>query len=128
MLRGCGVKCRQLSSFPEDPGLTELSARGALDTAPTDEEPSDDRDIAPPPPPRCAGDESENRRHPLPSEADDFPTSLRTVKFAGEDNVPRAAGWLWPAGWFCTEPEPKCRQPWLSIDWLLTELVPLSDD
>jgi hypothetical protein len=89
------VKCRQLSSFPEDPGLTEFSGRGALD--PAARELSGDRGIAPPPL-RCAGDESENRRHPAPSGADDFSTPLRAEEDGGEDTgedkVPRAEAWF----------------------------------
>ena len=101
VLRGCGVKCRQLSS-PEDPCLTEVSGRGTLDIAPAGEEPPGEPDIAAPP--CCAGDESENRRHPL-SEAGGLPTSLRTPEFAGEfvgkDKVPRAGAWFLMPGWFC---------------------------
>jgi hypothetical protein len=102
------VECRQLSSFPEEPGLAEFSGRGILDAAPAGEEPSGDLDIAAPLP-RCVGDESENRRHPPLSEAGDFPTSLlRTDEFAGEfagefvgkDKVPRAGAWLRTPVWF----------------------------
>jgi hypothetical protein len=104
--RGCGVKCRQLSSLPEVPCLTEVSGRGTRDTAPAGEVPPDDPDIAGPP--RCAGDESENRRHPPLSGADDFPTSPRRLEFAGEfagefvgkDKVPRAGGGFLMPVWF----------------------------
>jgi len=121
--RDCGVNCRQLPSFPEDPCLTEFSGRGTLETEPADEEAFPGRDISAPP--RGALDESENRRHPPLSEAGDLPTSFRTaslrvVEFAGMDNVPRAVGWFRTPGWFCAPawfcPVWFCA-PWFCAPW-----------
>jgi hypothetical protein len=59
----CGVKCRQPPSLVEAAGPAEFPGRPMLDVAPGDM--PDGRFI---PPSRCAVFESENRRHPEPSE------------------------------------------------------------
>jgi hypothetical protein len=63
----CGVKCRQPPSVVEAAGPAEFPGRATLD-APGDV--PDGRFI---PPSRCAVFESENRRHPEPSEAAGLP-------------------------------------------------------
>jgi hypothetical protein len=119
------VNCRQ-PSLPEDPDLTVVSGLGTLDTAPA--ELSGDRDIAPAPP--RVGAASEKRRHPAPSEADDFSTLL-WAEFAGEAKVPRAEGWFCTPDWGCpppgVAPEPKRRQFWLSMDRPSVKVFPLAD-
>ena len=77
---GCGVKCRQLLSLVEASGRDVFPGRTLLDAAPGPA----DRFIEPP---RCAGVESENRRHP---ELSEFVGRAIPPLLAGEDSVPRA--------------------------------------
>jgi hypothetical protein len=106
------VKCRQLPSLVEASGRDEFPGRGTLllNVAVPVERPVVEFVAGPTerfmPPSRCAVDESENRRHPAPSEVVD----LATPSF-GVESVPRAGPWLCTWGLFCTALSP------LETDW-----------
>ncbi len=77
----CGVKCRQLPLLVDASDWGEFPGRGTLlDVVPGPA----DRFIEPS---RCAGVESENRRHP---ELSEFVGRAIPPLLAGEDSVPRA--------------------------------------
>ena len=103
----CGVKCRQLPSWVEASGRDEFPGRGTLllNVAVPVERPVVEFAAGPAerfmPPSRCAVDESENRRHPAPSEVAD----LATPPF-GVESVPRAGPWFCIWGRFCTALSP----------------------
>ena len=78
-----GVKCRQSPPLVEPSGRSEFPGRGTLDI-PDGDDLSSGRFI---PPGRCAGDESENLRHP---ELSEFEGRAIPPLPAGEDMVPRA--------------------------------------